>query len=290
MKAPTFDQIDLLRLNGTVWIAEHKVGLAVYDFPFDIMLPCSRSMWGLDNITAISRCGAVDDYDAFYNELSSHGIQLIHSPAQHQLCSELPEWYPLLEGLTPASSWYDLAPSASEAEQLYGWPIFLKGSRQTSRHNAKLSIVRNSEEYDAAIAAFAGDSMLHWQQIVLRKFVPLRPVAADMGLKIPASYEFRTFWWRNQLVGAGPYFSEFASYDWTPKEKDDALQLAEDAANRVNLPFIVIDLAQTAEGKWIVIEINDAQESGYTGVIPIQMWQNIIELESVSEKSPIQKF
>jgi hypothetical protein len=184
-----------------------------------------------------------------------------------------------LEDLTPESRWYDVAPSSEDAEKLFGWPIFLKGSRQTSRHNAKLSIVQGPSEYDAAIAAFREDSMLHWQKIVLRRFIPLRSVPADMGQRIPASYEFRTFWWKGNLVGAGPYFAEFCKYQWTADESAQAISLAAEAARRVELPFIVVDVAQTQAGNWIVIEINDAQESGYSGVIPLQLWQNIVELE-----------
>lgn len=279
MKAPPFEEIDVFKIGNSVWIAEFKLGLPVYDFPFDILLPCSHSTWGVDNLIAVSRCGAVDDYDAFYADLKSQGVTLLHSPEQHRACSELPIWYPLLEGLTPESRWYDTPPSAVEAEALFGWPIFIKGSLQTSRHSASLSIVRNAAEYDAAIAAFREDPMLHWQQIVLRRFEKLRPVPAEMGHRIPASYEFRTFWWKGHLVGAGPYFSEFARYDWNEAEREVALALAEEAARRVGLPFVVIDVAQKQTGEWIIIEINDAQESGYTGVVPLLMWENIITLE-----------
>lgn len=279
MKHPSPSEIDLFRLNGTVWIAERRIGLGVYDFPFDIFLPCSRSLWGLEEVTAVSRCGAVDDYPAYHAAMAERGISLIHTPEQHELCSELTAWYPLLSDLTPESRWYDQTPDAAAAERLFGWPLFLKGSRQTSRHNAKLSIVRNADEYCQAIASFAADRLLHWQQIVLRRFVPLRPVAADMGEKIPASFEFRTFWWKGQLAGAGPYFQEFARYQWTDAEKEAALTVAAEAARRLALPFVVIDLAQTLSGEWILIEINDAQESGYTGVQALSLWQRIVELE-----------
>lgn len=279
MKHPEPDEVDLLRLDGTVWVAERKVGLPVYDFPFDTFLPCSRSTWGIDSLTAIARVGAVEDYPAFYSAMREHGVELIHTPDQHDLCSELPLWYPLLADLTPESRWYGKAPSAAEAADLFGWPLFLKGSRQTSRHNAKLSIVHNAAEYDAAIASFAEDRILHWQQIVLRKFIPLRPVAAEMGERIPASFEFRTFWWKGQLAGAGPYFSEFAKYDWNPAEREAGLAIAKAAARRVALPFVVVDIAQTQSGEWIVIEINDAQESGYTGISPLLLWQEIVVME-----------
>lgn len=172
-----------------------------------------------------------------------------------------------------------MPPDASSAGRLAGWPLFLKGSRQTSRHKASLSIIHNEAEYDAAIAAYATDSMLHWQQVVIRRFETLRKVQADMGPKIPASFEFRSFWWHGRLAGAGPYFTEFASYQWTEAERGSALEVAGEAARRMALPFVVVDLAQKADGQWIVIEINDAQESGYTGVKPLPLWQRMVELE-----------
>ena len=45
------------------------------------------------------------------------------------------------------------------------------------------------------------------------------------------------------------------------------------------MPFVVVDLAQRADGHWIVIEINDGQESGYAGVPRLAMWHRIVEME-----------
>jgi len=46
---------------------------------------------------------------------------------------------------------------------------------------------------------------------------------------------------------------------------------------------LVVDVAQSIDGRWIVIECNDGQESGYAGVSPIGLWQNIIALEKARE-------
>jgi glutathione synthase/RimK-type ligase-like ATP-grasp enzyme len=57
------------------------------------------------------------------------------------------------------------------------------------------------------------------------------------------------------------------------------MEMAAEAARRVNLPFVVVDMAQRVDGRWTVIEINDAQESGYAGVPRLAMWQRIVEIE-----------
>jgi len=47
---------------------------------------------------------------------------------------------------------------------------------------------------------------------------------------------------------------------------------------------MVIDLAVTASGDWIVIECNNAMESGYACVSPLGLWQPI--LDAVKECRP----
>jgi hypothetical protein len=77
------------------------------------------------------------------------------------------------------------------------------------------------------------------------------------------------------MVGFGRYWWNEKSYEPTSKEKTEAIALATEAANRVDVPFLIVD----TDGDWIVIEYNDAQESGYAGVPPLVLWQNILELE-----------
>jgi ATP-grasp domain, R2K clade family 3 len=58
-----------------------------------------------------------------------------------------------------------------------------------------------------------------------------------------------------------------------------AIAFAYEVARRIGAPFLVIDVAQTIEGKWIAIECNNGQESGYGGVSPIGLWNNLVDFE-----------
>ena len=42
---------------------------------------------------------------------------------------------------------------------------------------------------------------------------------------------------------------------------------------------IAVDIAKTQNDNWIVIEVNDGQESGYAGVNRIALWENIMRIE-----------
>ena len=55
--------------------------------------------------------------------------------------------------------------------------------------------------------------------------------------------------------------------------------VAREAALRLDVAFVVVDIAQALDGRWIVIECNDGQESGYAGVSPLGLWQAIISFE-----------
>jgi len=46
----------------------------------------------------------------------------------------------------------------------------------------------------------------------------------------------------------------------------------------MNVAFLTIDLAQTIDGDWIVIECNDGQDSGYMGCKPMLLWRNLLNL------------
>jgi ATP-grasp domain, R2K clade family 3 len=269
--------LDLILLEDTVWVLVGKVDLPSYDFDLAQFFACRRPWHRPEKIVAIGRFGAVTNYAKLYQELAAEGIFLVHSPEQYLLASELPHWYPLMEGLTPKSLWFSTAPEFNTVVETLGLPLFLKGSRQTSRHRAALSIIHSAEDYETAIKVYREDPILSWQDLVCREFIKLRPVRSTPTEKIPPSFEFRTFWWRGHCIGSGQYWSR--DYNWDRQEEIAALAIARAAALRLDLPFVVIDIAQTTTGEWIAIECNDAQESGYGAISPFSLWQNLIDLE-----------
>ncbi len=279
------DGDDLLQLDEALWLIRAPIGTPNYDFPFENFFPCRHPWRPVEGITAVARVGAIETYPAVYERLLTSGISLIHTPDQYSRCTELPAWYPLLRDLTPESYWFRVPPQASEVSDRLSWPIFVKGERQTSRHRKSLSIIDGPEAFEQAMAAYREDPILRWQQVVFRRFVPLRPVAGDGPAdRLPRSFEFRSFWWKGEFAGIGPYWFEGEPYSMTAAEEVEALRLAGEAAQRIDVPFLVVDVAQAADGRWIVIECNDAQESGYAGVPPIGVWQRIIGIERGSHR------
>ena len=285
MTHPGETRADLLHIDDTLWVLTAPTGVSVYDFAFDRFLPCRRPWERPATVEAVARTGAFEDYPARYAELLAGGVRLLHTPDQHLVSSTLPGWYPLLADLSPRSIWFDTPPDATTVGDALGWPIFVKGMRQTSRHNRALAIITDPDAFVRAMEAYARDPILGWQGVVCREFVPLRPVEDTDPQRIPASFEFRTFWWRGQLVGLGRYWWESRPYGLTDDERSRVVAVADEAARRVAVPFLVVDVAQAADGRWVVIECNDGMESGYAGVSPIGLWQNVVGIERARPRS-----
>ena len=76
-------------LEQTVWLAQARIDVPVYDFPFETYFACRRPYQRPDRITAIARFGAASNYLELYEQLLEEGIQLIHTPDQYLLASEL---------------------------------------------------------------------------------------------------------------------------------------------------------------------------------------------------------
>ena len=270
-------EAQLTLVENRIWLLHKHLGVPAYDFDFDLNLDCSHPYELPDGDLAIARVGAFRNYDGLYSALVEKGLNLANTPAQYLQATDLTRWYEILEDLTPRSVWWSKIPSAADVEEHFSWPVFVKGERQTDRHNAS-SIVRSPREFETLMTHWRTIPLLSWQRVVVREFVELRPVVGDTGVKVPASFEFRTFWWKGDLVGAGPYWSEFAEYDWTSAERRDGIDVARQAAQRVDVDFLVIDIAQSAAGEWIVIELNEAQESGYAGVPRLPLWRAILSV------------
>ncbi|RYZ46667.1 MAG: DUF4343 domain-containing protein [Sphingobacteriales bacterium] len=271
---------DLFELEQVLCLGTCATHVPAYDFNFRQYFE-TKSVIDETLAPLVLRVGAIADYAAQYRQMADEGIQLINTLAEHERASLLPHWYPLIEDLTPRSTWYESLPSVMALRQDFAWPVFIKGERQTNRHRRSLSVARNEQEYGHIRSSWESDPVLGWQRMICREFVPLRKIAAAQGDALQVSEEYRVFLWKGAVAGFGPYWPQ-QQHHVTGADLRAVKVLAETVAARVQVPFLVVDVARTEAGTWIVIELNDAQESGYAGVSRIDLWTNILALEKQS--------
>ena len=268
--------MNIARVEERLVVVSEEVGVSAYDFDFDLHFECAHPHVFESEELCVLRIGPISDYAAEFNEKLNWGLRLINSPEEHILASELEAWYSRLTDLTPRTRVFDQLPTVGDIEAHFAWPIFLKGSRQTSKHAPELSIIQNRSQYEWAAERYHADPILHWQKPVVREFIPLMPVSGEVPGKINPSVEFRSFWWYGACVGWGRYWYQVPAYDFTDAV-EVGLSIAREAADRVNVPFLVVDFAMTRYGDWIVIECNDAQESGYAAIPPHALWRQVLD-------------
>lgn len=271
----------LTLVEGRLWALSRPIGIPAYDLDLERFFACRHPTYLPDEVVAVARLGAFADYDTVYRQLGEHGIRLVNSPEEHRRVDDLRVYAGLLEGLTPKSLWFDAEPDLEQIGDELGYPVFVKGARQTSLHRKRLSVARDEGELRALLDEARRDPMLGAQPLVFRRHVKLRLLASSEASpppeRLPGAYELRTFWFGGKLVGAGPYWWQDERYDIEGLARVEALSLAREASRRVAVPFVVVDVAMTAEGGFVVIECNDGQESGYAGVSGIAVWKAMTE-------------
>lgn len=266
------------QVEKSIYILEKRLDLPGYEYDFQKYFACNHPQYWDGEIIAIARIGATNDYPKRYHELLDYNIRLIHTPEEYLKTSFLPSWYPIIKEYTPRSKWYDTFPSLSEVEKHFSFPIFIKGERQTNRHARNKSIINNPKELNDLELIWENDPILHWQKIVVREFISLELVIPDNGLAMPKALEFRTFWWKNNCVSIGNYWTS-EQYSISESDKASMLSVAEKTSILLETSFLVIDMAKTINGDWIVIEVNDGQDAGFAGNNPFHLWSNIIQIE-----------
>lgn len=98
--------------------------------------------------------------------------------------------------------------------------------------------------------------------------------------------EFRVFLYRQAVVGCGCYWDAPSPLTkLTVTEERSVIALAQEAARRLDVPFMAVDVAQTEAGEWIVIEIGDGQFCGVTQMSPVVFWRNLKRI--IESQSPV---
>lgn len=262
---------------GNIAILYRKTGNDVYDFNFRNNFEC-RSIISEIDVPVLLHIGAVEDYAGIEAALEELGMRLLVYEEEHLRCSTIEKWYPVLKEKTPFTKVYDELPSVEELLKDFTFPVFVKGNRQTNRHRKSQCIIDNEDQYNSLREEWKQDKVLSWQKTVVREYVPLQTIDADsFPDMVPISYEFRFFYFEGRCMAYGPYWYMGKQYSLPESELREVLKLTDWAAEKLGVIFLAIDVAKTESGEWIIIEVNDAQESGFVGINPRILWNNTID-------------
>ena len=221
--------------------------------------------WGvlIGNIPSEAR------YRSLCDEAKAKGVSMLNTPEQHLDALQLSRGVARLDKLTARSVAVASAAEVARAVQAIGLPVFIKGdifSRKWSGWDA--CVARTLEQAQAITAAVLKVGQLARERALVREILPLKR-SGDSYEGFPLAREYRVFCLDGAILGQGYYWPFEDPFGALKDEESAALAaIAREAAKRLAVPWIAIDIGQLNDGSWRVIETGDPQCSGLGHIAP----------------------
>jgi hypothetical protein len=222
-------------------------------------------------------------YYDFYHALQEKGIRLINNPEQYKKCHYLPESYQTIKGMTPLTVWVpkerigDFEFVFQIAKSLGIGPGIVKDYVKSQKHywNEACFIpsMTDRSEVERVTRRFLelqGDDLIGG--LVFREYVELDKVGYHPESGMPVSREFRIFFLEGNPLQTIRYWDELEYADSPPVE------LFLEVARKVESNFFSMDIAKTAHGEWIIVELGDGQVSDLPGLADVDgFYKELVE-------------
>jgi len=218
----------------------------------------------------IPRYSALPFYRELETDLKNMGCTMINSYSQHRWIADF-EYYEVLKEFTP-ETWTEQDFYRCE----YPGPFVVKGRTNSRKWEwNRLMFAPTKKEAIQTAIRLHDDDFISQQGVLYRKYVPLKTF--EIGLNgLPFTNEWRFFWYRDKLLSYGYYWST-ADDPLLGKLTVNAMELAKKIASiaKEYVNFFVLDLAETVDGDWVLIEVNDGQMSGLSENDPHSLYNNL---------------
>lgn len=230
----------------------------------------------------IGRCCMVPFYDEVARDIERAGGKPINSYEEHSYIADLGEYIGDLGDLTP-QTWRSLVDVPKD-----GGPFVLKGGTNSKKQAWNTHMY--AKDWQAAGEVYtrlSQDGLIGDQPIYIRKYIPLVKLGDSIG-GCPLTKEFRFFIYHGHILSGGFYWHAFREDileqgGTIPDVSEVPKSFMCEILSRVGCkaPFLVVDIAQGADGKWWAIELNDGQQSGLSANDPKVLFGKLRrELES----------
>lgn len=223
----------------------------------------------------IPRFSALPFYKELQSDISYVGASLINTYEQHRYIADLGNWIYDLHQYTPMT-WRNLWEIPEEG------PFVLKGETNSKKFSWNTHMfAKNKKEAIEVHSRLLEDSVIQYQQIYIRKYIELEKLGESFrGLNVTREYRF--FVYKKTILSGAFYWSshvdDISDYNINEVPADFLSTIINKIQNtEISEPpnFYVIDVAKTASGEWIVIELNDGSMSGLSENNPEQLYSNL---------------
>ncbi|WP_448598850.1 hypothetical protein [Thermoleptolyngbya sp.] len=221
-------------------------------------------------------------YAEFFDAAQTKNLHLPNTPAQHQLAQEFHRAYPRLENLTPASVVVGQLEEIAGAIAQLGLPLVFQRSGsaavlqdwQQALALALRSSIAKTPEQARQIAVDLLSQEPH-QPVLARQWVDLRHHHTTPA-GFPLGREFRVVLHDREILTYGYAWPGDDPGRWLSIEEEEALfAVALAVAERLDVPLLGVDIAQTQRGEWIALKTVDPQFVGSPQIPLVHFWQQL---------------
>ena len=244
------------------------------------------------NSQVIGRMSVLPYYKEVYDDLKHNNATLVNDPYEHEVITTM-DWINVVGELTFPTWWHAQDIPQSERDT----PFVVKGEVNSKKFQWNSSMyAANFREAVLVAANLRNDAFIGMQPIVFRKYVPLHTYAVDEHSGLPYVNEWRVFAFKGHIVFEQFYWETLLednpdAIDHANKQfAQSGRQFAEFMLNHcytqdetVFPSFIAMDIAQTQDGSWRVVEINDGQMSGLNGANPMAFYEALAHVVAQTE-------
>lgn len=228
----------------------------------------------MSNDLVIGRYSMTPYYNEQVKDIQYVGAKCINNYAQHIYTTDLQNYVYDLKEMTP-KTWRRLQDLPD------GTSFVLKGETNSKKASWKYDMfAANKQEAAQVYGRLTDDLLIGQQQIYIREYIPLFKYMDGVN-GMPVTKEFRFFVAYNEIVCGGYYWQNYiGDLGFTPDPSEVPISFLQDVIKRVDYRFCfyTIDVAQTANGDWIVIELNEGQQSGLPYVDPDVFYSNLYKI------------
>ncbi|MDE1833817.1 MAG: ATP-grasp domain-containing protein [Candidatus Micrarchaeota archaeon] len=248
-------------------------------------------------------------YDALVSKVWSLGYSMITSENQYRDAYELPRWYETFKEHTPHSlilpgisfrapdglvkasiKDFDLDAVADVVSCEFGnKPVIVKDWVKTQKHHwfeaCYIQSANDKQDTKRVVEAFLrlqGD--MFYGGLVFRQFVNFKQVGIHPKSRLPLVNEWRTFFWYGRPIISSPYWKDGVQKEQEPPPNSLLDEVGNLLADQL-LAFVAVDVAQKEDGKWMVVEINDAGAAGIPDSITPQEFYTVL-VKAIKEWKP----
>lgn len=225
---------------------------------------------GCLNNLVIGRYSCYPYYRELCVDLENLGSHLLNSYPEHRWISDF-DWYIDLSNYTP-ETWFSLTNTNYEG------PFIVKGKLFSKKYNWNKSFYApNREDAIRIYCELKDDYEIGLGDVIFRKYVPLKTF--DIGVNgVRFTNEWRFFYYKTTLLCYGYYWSiadeKIIKSAYINNQTFELLNnIVPIIAAHTN--FYCVDVAETEQGNWILIEINEGSQSGLAECDPHEFYKNL---------------